>query len=83
MAPVWHVVRIHRTADLYATLSGSSGLSAHLRKFATNRFTIDLLGGVAHSGLATAEPIKMRASGKTIEVARVAITEAGRKAIEQ
>ena len=45
------------------------------------RFTSDLLD-LVQDGLATAETATMRARGRTIEVARIKITDAGRVAIE-
>jgi hypothetical protein len=46
-------------------------------------FETKMLAGLVHAGLAAAvvgEPVK--AGGKTVEVVRITITEAGRKAIE-
>ena len=45
-------------------------------------FTFDLLASLAGAGLATATLRQKRAGGRMIEVARVRITEAGRRAIE-
>jgi hypothetical protein len=42
-----------------------------------------MLTGLVHNGLATAQPERtMGADGKPIEVVRIKITEAGRRAIE-
>jgi len=46
-------------------------------------FETKMLAGLVHEGLAAAmvgEPVE--ASGKTVEVVRITITEAGRRAIE-
>ena len=45
-------------------------------------FEIDMIAGLVRAGLAAEERDVMKAGGKTIEVVRVRITEAGRKAIE-
>jgi len=45
-------------------------------------FTIDLLVDLVRSGLASAKSETVRAGDQWIEVARVGITEAGRRAIE-
>ncbi len=45
-------------------------------------FDTDMIAGLVRAGLAAEELEVMKAGGKTIEVVRVRITEAGRKAIE-
>jgi hypothetical protein len=44
-------------------------------------FSIDLMVELINAGLATAQTERMVAAGKRIEVARVRITEAGRRAL--
>jgi len=44
-------------------------------------FTIEQMVELVHAGLATATAERMVAGNRTIEVARVRITEAGRKAL--
>jgi hypothetical protein len=44
-------------------------------------FTIDDMVALAHAGLATATAERVVAGSRTIEVARVRITEAGRRAL--
>jgi hypothetical protein len=44
-------------------------------------FSIDMMVKLVNAGLATATAERMVAGGKTIEVARVRITEAGRRAL--
>jgi hypothetical protein len=44
-----------------------------------NDFTVDMLVELVRGGLASAETERMVAAGKTIEVARLRITEAGRR----
>ena len=48
----------------------------------TYGFTRDLLAGLVHTGLATAQRQTVKAGGQTIKVIRIRITEAGRQAIE-
>jgi hypothetical protein len=45
-------------------------------------FTVEQMVGLVNAGLATATAERMVAGGKTIEVARLRITEAGRHMIE-
>jgi hypothetical protein len=44
-------------------------------------FSIDLMVELVNAGLATAQTERMVAAGERIEVARVRITEAGRRAL--
>jgi hypothetical protein len=44
-------------------------------------FTADMLAGLIHDGLATAAPETVMVGGRAIEVTRVKITEAGRRAL--
>jgi hypothetical protein len=46
-----------------------------------NGFTAELLVELIHDGLASAQVERMVAAGKPIEVARVRITEAGRRVV--
>jgi hypothetical protein len=48
-----------------------------------NGYTADLLVELIHAGLAVAQPERMVAGGRRIEVARVRITEAGRRALTE
>jgi hypothetical protein len=45
-------------------------------------FTADRLAGLVRDGLATAKLENVRAGGRSIEVTRLRITNAGRRAIE-
>jgi len=45
-------------------------------------FTIDQMAELVHAGLATAEAEQVVAGGRTIKIARLRITEAGRKALQ-
>jgi hypothetical protein len=44
-------------------------------------FTVEMLVGLIEAGLASATPERVRAGSKAIEIARVRITEAGRRAL--
>jgi len=46
-------------------------------------FDSDMIAGLVHQRLATAKRESMKACGKTIEVVRITITDAGRKALEK
>ena len=46
-------------------------------------FTVELMVDLCIAGLAIATPERMVAGGRPVEVVRMKITEAGRKAIEQ
>jgi hypothetical protein len=47
-----------------------------------NGFSVDMLLELVREGLASAEPERLVSGGKQIEVARVRITEAGRKVLD-
>jgi hypothetical protein len=49
----------------------------------TYGFTRDLLAGLVHTGLATAQRQRVKVGGETTEVVRIRITEAGRSALER
>jgi hypothetical protein len=46
-------------------------------------FDRDMIAGLVHERLATAKRDSMKAGGKTIEVVRIKITDAGLKALEK
>jgi hypothetical protein len=48
-----------------------------------NGFTVEQMVEMVRAGLANAEPERMMAGGRQIEVARLRITEAGRRALVQ
>jgi hypothetical protein len=47
-----------------------------------NGFAVELLLDLVRAGLVSVEPERMMAGGRQIEVARVKITEAGRKVLQ-
>jgi hypothetical protein len=61
--------------------AGPSGYTTLLAQMAQG-FTTDMLAGLVHDGLAPAATETVRAGGRAIEVTRVKITDAGRRAIE-
>jgi hypothetical protein len=48
-----------------------------------NGFDSDMIAGLVRAGLATARRETMRAGGKTAEVVRIRITDAGRQVLER
>jgi hypothetical protein len=54
-----------------------------LRGVSTDGFSIDMMVELVNAGLATATGERVVAGGKTIEVARVRITEAGRQLLTE
>jgi hypothetical protein len=64
-------------------LSGASpsGYTTLLAQMAQG-FTADMLAGLVHDGLATAATETVRAGGRAIEITRVKITDAGRRALK-
>jgi len=68
-----------RALELFA--SRPNGLTKKLLVRA-HTFDTDMIAGLVRTGLATAERESVNARGKTIEVIRVRITDAGRRAIE-
>jgi hypothetical protein len=60
--------------------AGSRGCTTLLAQMAQG-FTTDTLAGLVRDGLATAAPETVMAGGRTIEITRVKITDAGRRAL--
>ena len=61
--------------------SRPSGITKKLLVLA-HGFDTDMIAGLVRTGLATAEREIVNARGKTIEVVRITITDAGRRALE-
>jgi hypothetical protein len=75
-------LNVERRQALQLLASNPPGLTVRL--LLMHGFTRRMLTGLVHAGLATAQPENMKgADGETIEVVRVRITEAGRRAIEE
>ena len=60
--------------------AGSRGYTTLLAQMAQG-FTTGMLAGLVRDGLATAAPETVRAGGRTVEITRVKITDAGRRAL--
>jgi hypothetical protein len=74
-------LNVERRQALQLLASSPHGLTVKL--LLTHGFTRRMLTGLVHNGLATAQPERtMGTDGKPIEVVRIKITEAGRRAIE-
>ena len=71
----------HRRRALELLDSSPHGATTKLLVVA-HGFEIDMIAGLVRSGLAAEEFDVMKAGGKTIEIVRIRITEAGRKAVE-
>ena len=71
----------HRRRALELLASSPHGATTKLLVVA-HGFEIDMIAGLVRSGLAAEEFDVMKAGGKTIEIVRIRITEAGRKAVE-
>jgi hypothetical protein len=61
--------------------SRPSGITKNLLVLA-HGFDTDMIAGLVRTGLATADREIVNARGKTIEVVRITITDAGRRALE-
>ena len=71
----------HRRRALELLASSPHGATKKLLEVA-HGFDTDIIAGLVRAGLAAEELDVMKAGGKTIEIVRIRITEAGRKAIE-
>ena len=71
----------HRRRALELLASSPHGATKKLLEVA-HGFDTDMIAGLVCAGLAAEERDVMKAGGKTIEVVRIRIKEAGRKAIE-
>ena len=71
----------HRRRALELLASSPHGATKKLLEVA-HGFDADMIAGLVRAGLAAEELDVMKAGGKTIEVVRLRITEARRKAIE-
>jgi hypothetical protein len=72
-----------RTVELLRLLASSPHGTTEALLVRVHRFDSDMLAGLVRAGLATAERETMKAGAKPIDVVRLQITAAGRKAIEE
>jgi hypothetical protein len=68
-----------RALEILAAVGLRGGDGATL---VAHRFSIDMLADLVHDGLATAHCEIMRMGARKIRIARVRITDAGRRALE-
>jgi hypothetical protein len=72
-----------RTLELLMLLASSPHGATEALLVRAHGFDSDMVAGLVRGGLATAERETMKAGAKPIEVVRLHITPAGRKAIER
>jgi hypothetical protein len=72
-----------RTLELLMLLASSPHGATEALLVRAHGFDSDMVAGLVRGGLATAERQTMKAGAKPIEVVRLHITAAGRKAIER
>jgi len=72
-----------RTVELLKLLGSSPYGTTEALLVRAHGFDPDIVGRVVRAGFASAERETMKAVGKSVEVVRLQITVAGRKAIEE
>ena len=72
-----------RTLELLKLLCSSPHGATEALLVRAHGFDSDMVGALVRAGLATAERETMKAGAKPVEVVRLQITAAGRKAIEE
>ena len=72
-----------RTLELLKLLASSPYGATEALLVLVHGFDSGMVGGVVQAGLATAERETMKVGAKPVEVVRLNITAAGRKAIEE
>jgi len=72
-----------RTLELLRLLASSPHGATEALLVRAHGFDSDMVAGLVRAGLATAECETMKAGAKPVEVVRLQITAAGRKAIEE
>ena len=72
-----------RTLELLSLLASSPHGATEALLVRVHGFDNDMIAGVVRAGLAIAERETMKAGAKPVEVVRLQITGAGRKAIEE
>jgi hypothetical protein len=71
-----------RALELLKLLAGSPHGITEALLVRAHGFNSDMIAGLIRAGLATAERETMKAGAKPVEVLRVRVTDAGRRAIE-
>jgi hypothetical protein len=72
-----------RTVELLRLLASSPNGATEALLLRVHGFDSDMIAGLVPTGLATAERETLKAGVKAVEVVRLRITAAGRKAIEE
>ncbi len=72
-----------RTLELLSLLASSPHGATEALLVRVHGFDSDMVAGIVRAGLATAERETMKAGANLVEVVRLQITAAGRKAIEE
>ena len=72
-----------RTLELLSLLASSPHGATEALLVRVHGFDNDMIAGVVRAGLAIAERETMKAGAKPVDVVRLRITAAGRKAIEE
>jgi hypothetical protein len=72
-----------RTLELLSLLASSPHGATEALLVRAHGFDSDMIAGLVHGGLATAERETMKNGAKPVEVVRLRITAAGRTAIEE
>jgi hypothetical protein len=72
-----------RTLELLKLLDSSPHCATEALLVRVHGFDSDMVGGLVRAELATAERETMKVGAKPVEVVRLRITTAGRKAIEE
>jgi hypothetical protein len=72
-----------RTLELLRLLGSSPYGATEALLVRVHGFDSDIVGGILRAGFATAKRETMKVGGKPVEILRLKITAAGRKAIEE
>jgi hypothetical protein len=72
-----------RTLEMLRLLAGNPQGATEASLVRVHGFDSDMVAGIVRAGLAMAEREAMNAGAKPVEVVRLQITAAGRKAIEE
>jgi hypothetical protein len=72
-----------RTLELLRLLASNPHGATEALLVRVHGFDSDMVAGLVHTGIATAERETLKAGVKPVEVVRLRITAAGRKAIEE
>ena len=80
LLPARHLLRAEQRLAFALLASVPHGVAEDLLVLA-HGFDSDMIAGLVHTGLATARRDTVTADGRTIEIVRITITDAGRRAL--